>query len=49
MFVDLLAVPGHSHDVITVRGGAHIRGTADTYNVQSGDALRVEIGTPHPL
>jgi hypothetical protein len=48
MFIRLLAVPGHSHDVMTVLGGAHIR-TEDTYKVQSGDALRVEIGTPHPL
>jgi hypothetical protein len=33
---------------MTVVGGAHIR-TEDTYKVQSGDALRVEIGTRHPL
>jgi hypothetical protein len=48
MLIRLLAVPAHSHDEMTLLGGAHIR-TRDTYNVQSGDTLRVEIGTPHPL
>jgi hypothetical protein len=33
---------------MTVLGGAHIR-AEDAYKVQSGDAFRVEIGTPHPL
>jgi hypothetical protein len=49
MFIELLAVPGHSHDEMKLVGGTHIRGYEDTYKVQSGDTLRVEIGTPHPL
>jgi hypothetical protein len=49
MFIELLAVHGHSHDKMKLVGGTHIRGYEDTYKVQSGDTLRVEIGTPHPL